>query len=283
MDQSMAESAAEAEAHAHHRPGDAPEHVGWSKVPQVTAVFWIVKVLTTGMGETASDYLGRSLGPIPAGGLGFVGLVVALVLQLRSARYQPWTYWSAIVMVSVFGTMVADVIHVIAGIPYTVSTVVFTLALGGVFVAWYSSERTLSIHAIRTRRRETFYWATVLITFALGTAVGDLTAGTLGLGYFTSGCLFTVLIAVPALSRSVFGLNSVAAFWWAYILTRPLGASFADWMGVPAARHGLGWGTGPVTLALIVPIAVLVGYLAARHNKRNDLIENFASTRHPQA
>ncbi|MGW7573206.1 COG4705 family protein [Streptomyces sp. NPDC054765] len=243
-------------------PGHGP---GWSKVPQVTALFWGVKVLTTGMGETASDYLGRTLGPIPAGALGLAGFVVFLVLQFRATRYRPWTYWTAIVMVSVFGTMAADVVHVIAGIPYTVSAVAFSLALAALLTAWYRTEGTLSIHSIRTRRRETFYWATVLTTFALGTAVGDLTAGTLHLGYLPSGILFAALIAVPALSGRFLGLNAVAAFWWAYVLTRPLGASFADWMGVSTARGGLGWGTGPVTLALTVPIVLLVGYLAVSH------------------
>ncbi|MGW1864797.1 COG4705 family protein [Streptomyces mauvecolor] len=252
---------------AEERPHRAipPTGSGLSKVPAVTALFWIVKVLTTGMGETASDYLGRTLGPIPAGALGLTGLAVALVAQFRSDRYRPWTYWSAIVMVSVFGTMAADVVHVVAGIPYTVSAVAFTLALAAVLIAWFVSERTLSIHSIRTRRRELFYWATVLATFALGTAVGDLTAGTLKLGYLASGFLFTALIAVPALSGRYLGLNAVAAFWWAYVLTRPLGASFADWMGVPTTRAGLGWGTGPVTLALIVPIVALVAYVAATH------------------
>ncbi|MEU6329351.1 hypothetical protein ABZ851_19095 [Streptomyces sp. NPDC047049] len=244
--------------HAGHGPG-------WSKVPQVTAVFWGVKVLTTGMGETASDYLGRTLGPIPAGSLGLAGLVALLVLQFRTTRYRPWIYWSAIVMVSVFGTMAADVVHVMAGIPYTVSVIAFSAGLAALLTAWYVSEGTLSIHSIRTRRRETFYWATVLATFALGTAVGDLTAGTLHWGYLPSGILFAALIAVPALSGRFLGLNAVAAFWWAYVLTRPLGASFADWMGVSTARGGLGWGTGPVTLALIVPIVLLVGYLAISH------------------
>ncbi|MBM4793339.1 hypothetical protein HXP44_15070 [Streptomyces sioyaensis] len=238
---------------------------GWSKVPQVTALFWGVKVLTTGMGETASDYLGRTLGPIPAGSLGLAGLVTLLILQFRTTRYRPWIYWSAIVMVSVFGTMAADVVHVVAGIPYTVSVIAFSAALAAILAAWYGSEGTLSIHSIRTRRRETFYWATVLATFALGTAVGDLTAGTLRWGYLPSGLLFTALIAVPALSGRFLGLNAVAAFWWAYVLTRPLGASFADWMGVSPSRGGLGWGTGPVTLTLIVPIILLVAYLAISH------------------
>lgn len=239
----------------------------WSKVPEVTALFWVTKVLTTGMGETTSDYLARQLGPVVAGAMGLFGLVALLVLQLRATRYSPWVYWSAIVMVSVFGTMAADVVHVVAGVPYTVSTVAFSLVLAAVLTAWYVSERTLSIHSIRTPRREWFYWVTVLATFALGTAVGDLTAGTLRLGYFSSGVLFAALIAVPALAGRFLRLNAVAAFWSAYVLTRPLGASFADWMGVPAQRAGLGWGTGPVSLVLAVLIAALVAYLAAGHRR----------------
>ncbi|MER7987829.1 hypothetical protein ABTY53_19920 [Streptomyces noursei] len=254
-------------------PAGAPAHTtapgrrlgippGRSKVPEVAVLFWVVKILTTGMGETASDYLGRTLGPIPAGALGFAGFVVALVAQFRSTRYRAGTYWTAIVMVSVFGTMAADVVHVIAGVPYLVSTLAFAVALAVILFAWHATEGTLAIHSIRTRRRESFYWATVLATFALGTAVGDLTAGTLDLGYLTSGLVFGALILVPALSGRFLGLNAVAAFWGAYVLTRPLGASFADWMGVSTARGGLDWGTGPVTLALTVPIVLLVGYLA---------------------
>ncbi|MCE4947335.1 hypothetical protein LVX13_30125 [Streptomyces albulus] len=254
-------------------PAGAPVHTtapgrrlgvpaGRSKVPEVAVLFWVVKILTTGMGETASDYLGRTLGPIPAGALGFAGFAVALVAQFRSTRYRAGTYWTAIVMVSVFGTMAADVVHVIAGVPYLVSTLAFAVALAVILFAWHATEGTLAIHSIRTRRREVFYWATVLATFALGTAVGDLTAGTLDLGYLPSGLVFGALILVPALSGRFLGLNAVAAFWGAYVLTRPLGASFADWMGVSTARGGLGWGTGPVTLALTVPIVLLVGYLA---------------------
>ncbi|WP_405754344.1 hypothetical protein OG372_30535 [Streptomyces sp. NBC_01020] len=240
---------------------------GWSKVPEVTVWFWVVKVLTTGMGETASDYLARVLGPVLAGALGLTGLVALLVLQFRTTRYNAWTYWSAIVMVSVFGTMAADVVHVVVGVPYAVSAAGFAVALAAVLMTWYASEGTLSIHSIRTRRREGFYWATVLATFALGTAVGDLTAGTLHLGYFPSGVLFAALIAVPALCRRFLGLNAVAAFWWAYVLTRPLGASFADWMGASTHHAGLGWGTGPVSLALLVPIVILVNHLAVSERR----------------
>jgi uncharacterized membrane-anchored protein len=257
-------------------PGPAPRrrtggsllHAAPAKVPvQITAWFWLTKVLTTGMGETTSDFLGKALDPVVAGAIGLLGLVAALVLQFRSARYSPWTYWFAVVMVSVFGTMAADVVHVIAGVPYAVSATAFAVLLVVLLVAWYRSEGTLSIHSIATVRRERFYWATVLATFALGTATGDLTAGTLHLGYFSSGVLFTAAIAVPALAR-VLGLNAVASFWWAYVLTRPLGASFADWMGGGTAHGGLGWGTGPVSLALAALIVVAVGYLAAENRRR---------------
>ncbi len=250
-----------------------------SKVPvRITAWFWLTKVLTTGMGETTSDFLGRVLNPVVAGAIGLLGLAGALVLQFRATRCSPWIYWSAVVMVSVFGTMAADVVHVVAGIPYVVSTVVFAVLLAVVLGAWYRSEGTLSIHSIDTPRRERFYWATVLTTFALGTAAGDLTAGTLKLGYFSSGVLFAAAIAVPALARLA-GLNAVAAFWWAYVLTRPLGASFADWMGVGTSHGGLGWGTGPVSLGLAALIAAAVGRLALQDAAQQDAARREAARR----
>ncbi|MFG2478789.1 hypothetical protein [Streptomyces fagopyri] len=232
-----------------------------SKVPEVTVYFWVIKVLTTGMGETASDFLARRLGPVPAVGLGGLALVASLALQLTARRYVAWIYWTAIVMVSVFGTMAADILHVGLGVPYTVSTPLFMLALAAVFVLWYASERTLSIHSIRTRRRELFYWATVLATFALGTAAGDLSA-TVGLGYLGSAVLYAVAIAVPAVLHRWSTLGAVAAFWSAYVLTRPLGASVADWMALGHARGGLGLGLGPVTLSWTVAIIGFVAYLA---------------------
>jgi uncharacterized membrane-anchored protein len=173
-----------------------------------------------------------------------------------------WIYWFAVVMVSVFGTMVADVMHIVVGTPYVASTVGFAALLVIVFLGWYRTEGTLSIHSITTRRRELFYWATVLTTFALGTAAGDMTATTLGLGWFGAGVMFAVVMVVPAVGWRWFGLNAVFAFWFAYILTRPLGASFADWLALPPARGGLGFGTGRVSLALLALIVVLVGYLA---------------------
>jgi uncharacterized membrane-anchored protein len=241
-----------------------------SKVPEVTVYFWIIKVLTTGMGETTSDYLAHRIDPVIAVGIAGVGLVASLALQLSVPRYVPWIYWLALVMVSVFGTMAADVLHVGLGIPYLVSTAVFTVALAAVFAVWYATEKTLSIHSIHTRRREAFYWATVLTTFALGTAAGDMTATTMGLGYFASGVMFAVVIAIPAIAHWKAGLNAIVAFWFAYIVTRPLGASFADWMGVPHSRTGLGLGTGPVSLVLAVVIIGFVGYLTATRKDVED-------------
>ncbi|MBP5868701.1 hypothetical protein F3K40_17995 [Streptomyces sp. LBUM 1478] len=244
-----------------NRPPRHARHVA-SKVPEVTVYFWIIKVLTTGMGETASDWLAHLFGPIPAVGLGGVALVVALAVQFAARRYVAWIYWTAIVMVSVFGTMAADVLHVGLGVPYALSTPFFMVTLAAVFALWYRSEGTLSIHSIRTRRRETFYWAAVLATFALGTAAGDLTA-TIGFGYLGSVVLYAAAIAVPAVAHRWGGLNAVTAFWAAYVITRPLGASVADWMAVGHGRGGLDLGLGPVTLSWTVAILGFVGYLAA--------------------
>jgi len=236
----------------------------FSKVPEVTPLFWIIKVLTTGMGEAASDFLAHTIGPLPAVALSGLGLLAALALQLRARRYVAGIYWTAVVMVSVFGTLAADAAHVGFGVPYAVSATLFLLTLGGIFFLWHRQERTLSIHSIFTRRRELFYWAAVLSTFALGTAAGDLTAVTLHLGWLTSGLLFAVLIAIPGLLRARTGLNSILAFWCAYVLTRPLGASFADWAALPHDRGGLGAGTGAVTLGMTAVIVLLVVFLALR-------------------
>jgi uncharacterized membrane-anchored protein len=235
---------------------------GLSKVPQITVFFWIVKVLTTGQGEATADWLFFRYGAVIAGGLGAIGLVVALVLQFRARRYVAWIYWLAVDMVSVFGTMAADGLHIKLGVPYDVSTPFFAIVLAVIFVVWYATEKTLSIHSIYTWRREAFYWATVMTTFALGTALGDLTAVTFRLGYLTSGVLFAVVIAVPAVAHWGLGMNSVLAFWFAYIVTRPLGASFADWLGVSHSLGGLGLGREMVSLISTFVIIVFVGYLA---------------------
>ena len=232
-----------------------------AKVPEITLLFWMTKLLTTGMGEVFSDYLVVAINPFLAVALGGIGLIVSLVLQFKAQRYVAWIYWLVVVMVSIFGTMVADVVHIILGVPYLVSTVVFTVALILVLFIWFKVEKTLSIHSVYTFNRELFYWATVLVTFALGTASGDLTASNLHLGYFMSGIVFSLLIAAPAIGFRWFGLNSVFAFWFAYIMTRPAGASFSDWLSKPARFGGLGMGEGQISLVLTIIIIALVTYL----------------------
>ncbi|MGO9030042.1 MAG: hypothetical protein ACLQOZ_15620 [Acidimicrobiales bacterium] len=248
-----------------------PTRRSLGKVPEVTAYFWIIKVLTTGMGESTSDFFVKRF--VPQAAVAVTGLLLAavLVLQFRVSRYLAWVYWLAVVMVSVFGTMAADVLHIQFKVPYVVSTIFFAVVLASVFLVWDRYEGTLSIHSITTQRREAFYWLTVLTTFALGTAAGDLTATTLGLGYLASGMLFAVLIAVPAVGSWKFGMNEVLAFWFAYILTRPLGASFADWMAVSHVRGGLDLGPGLVSLALSALIVAFVAFLAiTRKDVRTD-------------
>jgi uncharacterized membrane-anchored protein len=230
------------------------------KVPEITVYFWIIKLLTTAMGESTSDYLVFQINPYVAVALGCLGLAFALILQLWVRRYIAWVYWFAVVMVAIFGTMAADVAHVVLGIPYLVSTVAFASALAVIFVIWYASEKTLSVHTIYRGRRELFYWATVMATFALGTAAGDLTAATRNLGYFPAVILFAVLFALPGLAYWLFGLNEVAAFWCAYVVTRPLGASVADWLGKPFLG-GLGFGDDKVSVVLTILIVVFIGYV----------------------
>jgi uncharacterized membrane-anchored protein len=232
------------------------------KVPEITLFFWVIKLLTTAFGESTSDYLVHRFDPIVAVLLGAVVFAVALVLQLLTRRYVAAIYWLAVAMVALFGTMAADVVHIVLGVPYIISTVAFAIALGIIFAIWYRVEGTLSVHSIFTLRREWFYWATVIATFALGTAAGDLTAYTFKLGYFPSALLFIALFAIPAIGYRFFGLNEIVAFWGAYILTRPIGASFADWAGKAHAEGGLGIGNGPVSLVLALFIITLVAYLS---------------------
>lgn len=232
-----------------------------SKVPVVTVFFWIIKLLTTAMGEATSDFLVLDMNHYVAVALGFLGLVLSLVLQFSVKRYVAWIYWLVVVMVSIFGTMAADATHIVLGVPYLDSTLFFFLVMVVLLIVWKKVEGTLSIHSIYTRRREAFYWLTVLAAFAFGTAAGDMTATTLQLGYLASGIGFSVLLILPLVAYFLFGLNEIFAFWFAYIMTRPVGASFADWFGVSKAYGGLGFGRGPVSLFLTIWIVLLVGYL----------------------
>jgi uncharacterized membrane-anchored protein len=235
---------------------------GALRVPEITVYFWVIKALSTAMGESTSDYLVHALNPVPAVCLGFAGFLIALVLQFAVRRYVAWAYWLAVLMVGVFGTMAADVLHVGFGVPYNASSILYAVALAAVFVTWQRTERTLSIHSIDTPRREAFYWAAVVATFAMGTAVGDLTAITFHLGYFRSLVLFAAVITVPAAGYRWLSWNPILSFWVAYVLTRPIGASFADWVGKPASASGLGWGDGRVSLVLTLVIACLVAFLS---------------------
>ena len=178
---------------------------GWKKVPEITVYFWVIKALTTAMGEATSDYSVKTINPVIAVTFGFVAFVIAMALQLRARRYVAAVYWLAVVMVAVFGTMCADVLHVRFRVPYVVSATGFAIILATVFFTWWKVEGTLSIHSIYTLRRELFYWAAVLSTFAMGTAVGDLTAYTLHLGFLTSGLMFAGIIALPALGTRLPG------------------------------------------------------------------------------
>src|SRR6185437_237643 len=243
------------------------------RVPEITIYFWIVKILSTGAGESTSDFLAHRFNPALVAIAGAAGLAVSLVLQFRMRRYLAWTYWFAVLMVAIFGTMAADVLHDGLHIPYLTSTIALAVVLAIIFVVWYRVEHTLSIHSITTRRREGLYWATVIATFAVGTAAGDVTATTLGWGYFISGIVFGMAILVIGVAHALIirsisdtsrarPMISVFNFWLAYILTRPLGASFADWAGKPPAKTGLGFGDGTVALVLFVLIVLFVGYLA---------------------
>ncbi|HYB17546.1 MAG TPA: hypothetical protein VEF71_19035 [Streptosporangiaceae bacterium] len=246
-----------------HRRGFFPEPVA-AKVPEIIFLFWVIKILTTAGGEATSDYLAVSMGRLEAGAIEAGIFLIALVWQFRTTRYVAAAYWAFAYSIAIFGTGVADAMHLFVGIPYAGTTALWAIVLAVIFVLWHRSERTLSIHSIYTQRREIYYWAVVFATFALGTALGDYTATALHLGYLASGILFFVVILIPAAAWKWFRLNSVVAFWCAYVVTRPLGASFADYFSKPHALSGANYGDGHVALITTIIVAVLVGYLAVR-------------------
>jgi uncharacterized membrane-anchored protein len=244
-----------------------------NKVPEVTIFFWIIKVLATTVGETAADLLsGRlNLGPTVTSLVMGALLVVVLVVQFRARRYVPGVYWLAVVLISVAGTLITDSVTDGLGVPLEVTTAVFAVALGATFATWYATERTLSIHTIYTRRREAFYWSAVLFTFALGTAAGDLVAERLNLGYGLSAVLFGTLIAVTAGARYGLRRSAVLAFWIAYVLTRPLGASLGDYLSQSRGDGGLGVGTVATSALFLVTITGVVTYLAVTRRDATDM------------
>lgn len=231
-----------------------------AKVPEVILLFWVLKVLSTAGGEATSDYL-KTWGNIRGGGAEVLLFVVGLVLQFSTRRYRPFAYWFLAYAIAVFGTGVSDFLHLDVGIPYAGTTLLWAVVLAAIFWIWHHDEGTLSIHSITTQRRESYYWATVFATFALGTALGDFTATSLGLGYLSSGILFAVVIFIPALAWWRLNFNAIAAFWMSYVVTRPLGASFADYISKPPTISGINFGDGPTAVVFAVAVLVGVAYL----------------------
>ena len=232
-----------------------------AKVPELILLFWVVKILTTAGGEATSDYL-KTYGNFEGGAIEVLVIVVGLLLQFGTRRYRAFAYWAFAFAIAITGTGVSDFLHLDVHIPYAGTTLLWSVVLGAIFWVWWSYEGTLSIHSITTQRREGFYWATVFATFALGTALGDLTAISLNLGYLDSGILFTIIILIPALAHWQFGLNGIAAFWMSYVATRPLGASFADYISKPKSTSGIGFGDGATALVFALAVIVLASWLA---------------------
>ncbi|WP_245474210.1 hypothetical protein [Mesorhizobium sp. M2A.F.Ca.ET.042.01.1.1] len=237
-----------------------------NRVPEVTLDFWLIKIMAVTMGETAADYLAVNLGlGLTVTSLIMSGiLIVALVLQFAQKRYVPWAYWLAVVLASVVGTLVTDNLVENFGVRPETTTIIFSVALALTFIAWYASEKTLSIHTIFTTRREIFYWLAILFTFSLGTAAGDLVAERFDLGYLNTGLIFGGVIAAIALAWFFLGLNGILAFWLAYILTRPFGASFGDLLARPVEYGGMGFGTTFTSLTFLGSIVVLVLYMTLK-------------------
>jgi uncharacterized membrane-anchored protein len=242
-----------------------------NKVPEITLYFWVIKILCTTVGETAADLMNEELG------LGLTnttyimtaGLIAVLIAQFRARKYIPGVYWLAVVLISVVGTLITDNLVDNAGVPLQTTTIAFSAALALVFAVWYWSERTLSVHTIVTTKREAFYWLAILFTFALGTSAGDLFAEKLELGFLPSAGIFAGAIAIIAVAHLRFKLNAILAFWLAYILTRPLGASIGDYLSQPVEETGLGLGTILTSVIFLATILALVVYLTI---SKRDLI-----------
>ena len=255
-----------------------------NKVPEVTLYFWIIKIMATTVGETAADFLNINLH------FGLTGtsivmsaiLIAFLFMQIRAKKYIPWLYWLAVVLISVVGTLITDNLVDNFGVSLEATTIAFSIALLATFAVWFASEKTLSIHSIFTLKRELFYWAAILFTFALGTAAGDLVAEGVSLGYANSTLVFGALIGVVAIAYYGFRLNAVLAFWIAYILTRPLGASFGDYLSQPLANGGIGLGATMTSILFLATILGLVTYLTfIRQNVTDNVADDTICTRLP--
>jgi uncharacterized membrane-anchored protein len=248
--------------------------VQFNRVPRVTLDFWLIKLMAVTMGETAADYLAVNLG------LGLTGtsivmasvLAMALFFQFRQKQYVPWSYWLAVVLISIVGTLVTDNLVDNFGVRLQTTTMIFTLALIATFAAWYAKEKTLSIHSIFTNTREIYYWLAILFTFALGTAAGDLVAEQFQLGYMAAGILFAMIIVSLTLGYYLLRLDAVLAFWLVYIITRPLGASFGDLLSQPHQYGGFGLGTVLTSGLFLSVITATVIYMTATHRGEEKIL-----------
>lgn len=240
-----------------------------NRVPEVTLYFWIIKIMATTVGETGADFLAFTMNFGLAATSYLMSAILAIVLwnQFRLKRYVPVSYWAVVVLVSIVGTLITDRLVDEMGVSLVTITVIFTLALLALFAIWYASEKTLAMHSIKTTKRELFYWGAILLTFALGTAAGDLLAEGLKLGYAVSALLFGSVIAIIAIAYYRFNMNAVLTFWLAYVLTRPLGASIGDLLSQPIKNGGLGFGTVGTTIAFTTTIAILIVYMSIQQKK----------------
>jgi uncharacterized membrane-anchored protein len=250
-----------------------------SKVPEILLYFWFIKILCTTVGETAADFLNTHfhLGLTKTTYVMGLLLAVALFVQFRSKRYIPAIYWLAVVLISVVGTLITDNLTDNFGVSLITTTIIFAIVLACIFIGWQRSEKTLSIHSITTNRREAWYWLTILFTFALGTAAGDLTAERLKLGYLLSVGLFAGLIAIIAIAHLRFKLNAILAFWLAYILTRPLGASIGDYLSQTRADGGIGLGSVVTSGIFLTAILILVIYLSVTKSDHATKVSEYAA------
>jgi uncharacterized membrane-anchored protein len=239
----------------------------YNRVPKVTLDFWFIKLMAVTMGETAADYLAGRMGLGLTGTSLVMAAVLALVLvaQFAQKRYVPWSYWMAVVLISIVGTLVTDNLVDNFGVALHTTTIIFTVALAATFIFWYLKEKTLSIHSIFTNQREAFYWLAILFTFALGTASGDLVAEQFHLGYLSAGVLFGLIIASLTLGYFFLGLDAILAFWLVYIFTRPLGASFGDLLSQPLEYGGFGLGTIITSAIFLAAIIAIVAYMTITH------------------
>jgi uncharacterized membrane-anchored protein len=241
-----------------------------NKVPEVTLVFWILKILATTVGETAADVLSETfgLGTVNTSFVMGALLIISIFFQFRARKYEPPIYWLVVVFISVVGTLISDNLVDNLGVSLVTTTIIFAVALIAVFVIWYATEKTLSVHTIYTFRRELFYWLAILFTFSLGTSGGDLLSERLGLGYPLAAAMFGGAIAIIYALYRFRVMNEVLSFWLAYILTRPLGASIGDFLTQEPKDGGLGWGTIPVSVVFLIVILILVTHLTREEKKK---------------